>query len=221
MRQITQLVKFSIVLALAGCSAPERSRNLNDASIPVRTTAMQVCSACHGMQGVSTSPNFPNLAAQTQPYLVKQLTDFKKHGRSDPPGFEYMWGISSHLTNEQINGLATYFSQLPPPSGNADKAGTPEMLKEGQTIYEQGIASAGIPACSSCHGAHAEGADQFPRLAGQHANYVVKQLEVYQRTEQRPDGVAMKAITHSLTPENMANVAAYLESISSASVTKN
>ncbi|PRC93196.1 c-type cytochrome [Solimicrobium silvestre] len=210
---LSKLVALSAILAISACSSPERSRNLNDASIPVSTTALQVCSNCHGMHGVSTSPNFPNLAAQTQPYIVNQLTAFRSHGRSDPEGFEYMWGLSSHLSDAQINGLASYFSSLPPPSGNVDKAGTPAMLTDGRTIFEQGIEAQSVPACSACHGAHAEGADQFPRLAGQHADYLVKQLMVFQLTNQRPDGIAMKAVTHNLTPESIANVAAYLESM--------
>jgi len=212
-KSTVKLMSISVLLAISACSSPERSRNLNDASIPVGTTALQVCANCHGAKGVSTSPNFPNLAAQTQPYIVKQLTAFRSHGRSDPEGYEYMWGLSAHLTDAQIDGLAGYFSQLSPPPGNQDQFGTPAMLKEGQIIFEQGIAAAGVPTCTACHGAHAEGNDLFPRLAGQHADYLVKQLKVFQLTDQRPDGVAMKAVTHNLTPENMLNVAAYLESM--------
>ena len=222
-RHLTSLSKFAglatiaaMIATLGACSSPERSRDLNDASIPVSTTAMQVCSNCHGVQGVSTSPNFPNLAAQTQPYLVKQLSGFKSHGRSDPEGFEYMWGLSSHLTDEQIAGLATYFSKLPAPKGDVDHAGTPEQLSAGKQIFEQGIATEGIPACLACHGDHAQGNDAFPRLAGQHADYLIKQLTVFRETDQRPDGAAMKAVTHNLTSENMRSVAAYLETMSTS-----
>jgi cytochrome c553 len=203
----------SVTLALTACSLPERSRELNDASIPVATTAMQVCSNCHGAKGVSVSPNFPNLAAQSQPYLAQQLSAFKSHGRSDPEGYEYMWGLSSHLTDAQINGLARYYSALPAPAGNQDNFGTPAMQKQGQLIFEQGIPATGVVACSACHGAHAEGTDLFPRLAGQHADYLIKQLKVFQITDQRPDGAAMKAVTHNLTSENMIDVAAYLEAM--------
>lgn len=212
------LMSIAVLLTVSACSMPERSRDLNDASISVSTTALQVCANCHGAKGVSTSPNFPNLAAQTQPYLVKQLTDFRSHGRADPEGYEYMWGLSEHLTDAQISGLATYFSQLPPSPGNQDKTGTPVMLQEGQTIFDQGIADKSVPACASCHGAHGEGNDSFPRLAGQHSDYLIKQLTIFQRTDQRPDGVAMKAVTHNLSPENMRSVAAYLESMAPATV---
>lgn len=205
-----------ILLALSACSVRERSRSLNDASVPASTTALQVCANCHGARGVSTSPNFPNLAAQTEPYLVQQLTDYRAHSRSDPEGYEYMWGLSSHLNDAQIKELASYFSHLPASPGNVDHAGSTLMLAQGKTIFEQGISAAGVPACSSCHGAQAQGMEGFPRLAGQHADYLSKQLQVFQNTDQRPDGVAMKAVTHYLSAENIMSVAAYLETMSPA-----
>ncbi len=204
-----------VAASLAACNLPERSRSLGDPNVAAKTLALQVCSNCHGVQGVSVSPNFPNLAAQSQPYLVEQLKSFKSHGRSDPAGFEYMWGISARLTDDQINGLAAYFSSQSPPQGKSgNQASIKEAsLKEGQKIFEQGIAANNTPACSGCHGAHGEGIQQFPRLAGQHSDYIVKQLMVFQRTDERPEGVMMKGIAHELTPENMKNVAAYLEAM--------
>lgn len=216
MKTINHLGKLtcvSVLFALSACSSPDRSRDLNDANISASTTAMQVCSNCHGAKGVSTSPNFPNLAGQSQPYLAKQLSNFRGHGRSDPEGFEYMWGLSSHLTDAQINGLADYFSKLPPPPGNVDQYGTPDMVSKGRAIFEQGIAAESVPACQSCHGDHAQGSDQFPRLAGQHSDYLVKQLKVFRETDQRPDGAAMKAVTHNLSEDNIVSVASFLETI--------
>ena len=202
-----------MLFALSSCSVHERSRDLNDVSVSASTTALQVCANCHGARGVSTSPNFPNLAAQTESYLVQQLTGYRAHSRSDPEGFEYMWGLSSHLSDAQIKGLANYFSHLPATPGNVDHAGSPSMLAEGKTIFEEGISAAGVPACSSCHGAQAQGMESFPRLAGQHADYLRKQLQVFQNTDQRPDGVAMKVVTHNLSAENIMSVAAYLETM--------
>jgi cytochrome c553 len=199
-----------VVAIVAGCSLPERSRSLGDPNVAAKTLALQVCSNCHGVQGVSVSPNFPHLAAQSEPYLVEQLKSFRSHGRSDPAGFEYMWGISARLTDEQINGLAAYFSSQKPAQG---KSRNPALLKAGQAIFENGIAASNTPACSGCHGAKGEGLQQFPRLAGQHADYLVKQLMVFQRTEQRPEGAMMKGVAHALTSENMKNVAAYLEAM--------
>ena len=66
---------------------------------------------------------------------------------------------------------------------------------------------------AGCHGVAAQGDGQFPRLAGQHADYVIKQLVVFQQTEQRPAGAMMKAVTHDLRPQDMRAVAMFLQSL--------
>ena len=82
-------ITLAIALLAGACSTPiERSRNLADPAVPAVTLAQQVCSNCHGLTGTAISPNFPNLAAQSEPYLVAQLTGFKSHSRQDPAGFE-------------------------------------------------------------------------------------------------------------------------------------
>jgi cytochrome c553 len=205
---------LTLVLALAaicaGCSTTQRSRSLGNADVPAETIALQVCSNCHGVDGNAVSPNFPNLAGQQQAYFIAQLNSFKSHNRSDPAGFEYMWGLSKHLTEDQIKGLAAYYAQQrPAPNAPSDAKRT----SEGKEIFDKGIAAKNIPPCATCHGAEGQGNEQFPRLADQHADYLIKQLRVFQRTDQRPEAAAMKVIAHSLTAENMQAVAAYLEAI--------
>lgn len=203
---------FACLALLSACSSVERSRSLGDARVPATTIALQVCSNCHGVRGVSVSPNFPNLAGQRPEYIEAQLKSFKAHGRYDPPGFEYMWGISARLTDQQIAGLAAYFAAQAPAQAAAQGSAHEQR---GQAIFENGIAAGNVPACASCHGAHGEGLGAFPRLAGQHADYVAKQLRVFQRTDERPAGAMMRPIAHSLTPENVASIAAYVESMPS------
>ncbi|HTN66201.1 MAG TPA: c-type cytochrome [Burkholderiaceae bacterium] len=207
-------ILFASMLLLAalgsGCTSPERSRALGDPNVSGKTIALQVCSNCHGVGGISVSPNFPNLAAQQETYFVAQLKSFRSHNRSDPAGFEYMWGLSAHLTDEQIRDLAAYYAAQQPAAGAPANAA---RIHEGQAIFEKGVEANNVPACASCHGQKAEGNQQFPRLAGQHADYLVKQLTIFQRTEQRPGGEIMKGVAHSLTPENMENVAAYLQAL--------
>ena len=195
----------------AGCANLERSRDLANPKVSATTLAQQVCSNCHGLTGVAVSPNFPNLAAQTEPYVVAQLTVFKSHARHDPEGFEYMWGLSRSLTEQQINGLAAYFATQPPPRQEIE--GDRARLAAGRAIFESGVATKSIPACASCHGAQGQGAATFPRIAGQHADYLVKQLIVFQRTDERPEGAVMKVIAHDLTREDIENVAAYLQAM--------
>src|SRR5471032_1378321 len=82
---MTRLGLVVVLLAIAACSSVDRSRQLADPGTPATTIALQVCANCHGAQGVSTSPNFPILAAQSATYLTEQLKSFRSHGRSDPP----------------------------------------------------------------------------------------------------------------------------------------
>lgn len=200
---------ITVSMAGVGCSSIESSRDLANPNVSASTLAQQVCSLCHGVDGHSTSPNFPNLAAQQPAYFMAQLKEFRGHKRLDPAGFEYMWGLSRSLTDEQIKGLAEYFAAQPPVSPG--KAVDGAIIARGKAIFEQGVPAKGIPACHACHGERAQGNEQFPRLANQHADYLVKQLTVFQRTDERPDGSIMKTVAHELTPENMEDVAAYLQ----------
>jgi cytochrome c553 len=210
-------MKYRHILALiamgamgAACTSVENSRNLANPNVPAKAIAQQVCSLCHGVDGQSVSPNFPNLAAQQSTYFVAQMKGFRSHGRLDPAGFEYMWGLSRSLTDEQITGLADYFTKqaLPAvPSVTSDVG----AVSGGKLIFEKGVPDKNIPACSTCHGAQAQGKETFPRLAHQHADYLVKQLMVFQRTDERPEGSIMKTIAHDLTRKNMEDVAAYLQ----------
>jgi cytochrome c553 len=196
--------------AVTACAPIERSRQLNNPAVPATTIAQQVCSNCHGLDGNSVSPNFPRLAAQPRPYLVTQLTSFRNHHRADPAGFEYMWGLSRHLSDEQIRGLAEYFSaQAPAPNGPSDAT----LAAKGRDMFEHGIAAKQVPACASCHGDRGQGKEEYPRLAGQHADYVVKQLMVFQRTDERPEGAVMKTVAHLLSVDDMVAAAEYVQSM--------
>ena len=204
------LIGATTWLAL-GCANPERSRDLGNPAIAGQVLAQQACSMCHGVSGMATSPNFPNLAGQTEAYVVAQLTEFRSHSREDPAGFEYMWGIARRLTDAQIKDLAAYYArQTPtrqPPDGDAAR------VEAGRALFTAGAPARGVPACGSCHGDRGQGLAAFPRLAGQHGDYIIKQLRVFQRTEERPDGPAMKAVAHGLTPDDMANAASFLQSM--------
>ncbi|MCK9380952.1 MAG: cytochrome c4 [Sulfuritalea sp.] len=196
-----------LAVIASGCSNLERSRDLANPNVPAAVTAMQVCSNCHGIDGNSVSPNFPRLAGQQTAYLVAQLQHFRSHERADPPGFVYMWGISHHLTDDQIKGLAEYFAkQVPKPNAPGDA----QQMAAGKEIYEKGVPEQNVIACAACHGPKAQGIEAFPRLAYQHADYIVKQLDIFQHTQGRP-GTPMEAITHPLTGENKQAIAAYLQ----------
>ena len=207
MKSVSWWPLLAVLALVSGCSNLERSRDLANPAVAPAVTAVQVCSICHGIDGNSVSPNFPRLAAQPAGYLVAQLENFRSHQRSDPPGFEYMWGISHHLTDDQIKGLAEYFaSQLAEPNA----AVNPQQMAAGKAIFDNGVPEKEAAPCMACHGPKAQGLVSFPRLAGQHQDYLVKQLRVFQETEGRP-GTPMKQITHLLSDQEIRAVAAYLQ----------
>jgi cytochrome c553 len=196
---------------LAACANPERSRDLGNPAVSGKVLAQQSCSLCHGVRGVSESPNFPNLAAQQPAYLTAQLTEFRGHSRRDPEGFEYMWGVTRRLTDEQIAGLAAYYAAQSPARQRVE--GSAAHVEEGRKLFTEGVPDRSIPACSSCHGEQGQGLGAFPRIAGQHADYLVKQLLVFQRTDARPDGSVMKVVAHGLTQADIENAAAFLQTL--------
>jgi cytochrome c553 len=207
MKKVAKVVILGIVLAGAACHDLEQSRGVNNPSAPGRTIAEQVCSTCHGVTGVSRSPAFPKLAGQPREYLVAQLTDFKTHARADPHAKSFMWAVA-RLTDAQINEIAYYFSGQ---SVILGKPGDRSLMNQGRAIFESGLPNKGVPACGACHGENGEGIGLFPRLAGQHADYVVAQLLVFQRTDDRPRGATMKTATQQMSEEDMHAVAAFLE----------
>lgn len=200
-------------LAVTGCASLDRSRDLDNPDIEAKVLAQQVCSNCHGMTGNAVSPIFPNLAGQVEPYVIAQLDSFRSRNRHDPAGFEYMWGLSRSLSDKQIAGLAMYYAaQSPQPS---PVQGSATQIKAGRVLFESGVSEGAkqVPPCTGCHGPRGSGQGAFPRLAGQHADYVIKQLTGFQRTDDRPDGAVMKVVAHNLTRQNIVDVASYVQSL--------
>jgi cytochrome c553 len=201
---------LAIAVSGAGCTNLERSRNVSDPAVPGKVLALQVCSNCHGADGNSVSPNFPRLAGQTEAYLVEQLTSFRARGRSDPAGFVYMWGLSKNLTDKQIQELAAYFAGEAP-AAISFPTGKTSLVERGKALYTGGLPEKNIPPCTVCHGDNGQGNAQFPRIASQHADYLIKQLSAFRRSANRPDGGVMKTISHDLSGDDIAAVAAYAE----------
>jgi cytochrome c553 len=169
---------------------------------------VESCGICHGVSGRSVAPTFPNLAAQTAPYIELQLHAFKDQSRADPDAQAYMWGMASQLSDPMISSLASHFSSQAAAPGIP---GNPALIAQGKHIFEEGVAARQIPPCATCHGAHAEGMATFPRLAGQHAPYLLKQLLVIQSVLRVAP--VMHGIVKDLTRDQMQAVVAYLESI--------
>ena len=170
--------------------------------------ATQVCANCHNADGNSINPQFPRLAAQQKDYLVNQLKNLRSQTRTNPDAHDYMWGLTRSLDDKAIEGLAEYYSNQKPVPGDVID---PKGLELGKSIFEKGIKERDVPACATCHGANAEGLGMFPRLAGQHRSYLVKQLKVF-HTNQRPNWEIMQPVVKTLSDAEMEAIATYLRS---------
>lgn len=184
--------------AATGMTAPQKA---------ALEKTIETCGTCHGVNGRSTAPTFPNLAAQTAPYIELQLHAFKDQTRADPDAQAYMWGMASQLSDSMIAALAAYFASQPAAPG---KAGNAALVAQGKRLFEEGVPARQIPPCASCHGADAQGMNTFPRLAGQHASYLMKQLLVIQSVLRTAP--VMHGVVKDLTKQQMESVVAYLES---------
>jgi cytochrome c553 len=170
--------------------------------------AINLCSTCHGARGISTSPEFPILAAQREGYLVAQLEAFQAKTREEKAAHDFMWGIAGNLDAAAIKSVAQYFAAQPAPLG---RPGDPALIAQGRELFEKGVPDRSIPPCASCHGVKAEGIADFPRLAGQHAKYVVRQIEYIQGLVRKAP--VMHGIVKDLNPDEMQAIAAYVQSL--------
>jgi cytochrome c553 len=164
------------------------------------------CSKCHGEYGVSISPLFPILAAQLPGYIEAELKLFRLRARSDPRARAFMWGIARGLTDEQIKGVAQYFSTQPAVHGTASS--NPALADKGKLLYESGRPELDIEACTVCHGHDGEGVNTQPRLAGQHPDYIAIQMWQY-RSGLRENKV-MQHVTEKLTDNEIAALVEYI-----------
>jgi cytochrome c553 len=194
----------SFVLAAAPLPAQELSATPQTAE----ETVIGVCGTCHGPDGNSINPMFPRLAGQHAGYIVRQLKFFKDQSRGDPYAIAYMWGMASGLSDETMDALAEYYARQ---RSGAGKSHDPVTIARGRDIFEHGIPSQGVPACAACHGADALGSDAFPRLAGQHAQYILKQLASFQSNMRNI--AVMHGVAQNLRTPEMRAVADYLESL--------
>jgi cytochrome c553 len=208
LRYSAVVLSASLTIGGVAFSADPVTGVMTDAQKAVLQKTIETCAACHGLNGRTTSPTFPNLAAQTAPYIELQLHAFKDQTRADPDAQAYMWGMASQLDDASISGLANYFSKQPAAQG---RSGNAALVVQGKQIFSEGVPARQIPPCASCHGAKAEGMGPFPRLAGQHAPYLLKQLLVIQNVLRTAP--VMHGVIKDLNRDQMQAVVAYLESI--------
>jgi cytochrome c553 len=198
---------FAILVSAVG-----HAEDKGKAAVPTQELEAKIayCKTCHGVSGQGFRGAFPmpRLAGQQPEYLENQLQAFIDRRRTNP----VMFNVAHVLSPSMLTALSTHFRDLnPKPLGGAPK----ELVAAGKKIYEEGVPSAEVPPCASCHGAEAKGADAFPRLAGQLHDYVYRKLTSWEKErgqdKAKPDNSAiMGPIAHNLTEAQIKAVAAYL-----------
>jgi len=172
-----------------------------------RQIASQVCAACHNADGNSTIPANPRLAGQSAEYLAKQLADLAKPagdkaGRENP----VMGAFAMTLSEADRYNVAAWFASQAP---QFDVAKDKDNAELGQRIYRTGIPEKAVPACAGCHGPTGAGLPvMYPRLGGQHADYIAAQLKAFREASRR-NNAAMGMIAFRLTDAEMAAVSDY------------
>jgi cytochrome c553 len=193
-----------LVVLTATSSAQAQAPREGDAA-KGRPIAETVCAACHGVDGNSPMPVNPSLAGQHASYLYKQLADFKAGRRKNAA----MSAMVANLSNDDLRNLSAYFAVQKPMAGTAKDQ---PLVVVGQRLYRGGNSETGVPACSGCHSPDGAGIPaQYPRLAGQHGEYTIAQLQSFRSGDRDNDPNAMmRMIASRLNDKDMAAVAQYL-----------
>jgi cytochrome c553 len=160
----------------------------------------EVCVPCHGPGGNSPTGAFPILAGQTARYTNLQLRDYKEGRRQDP----VMSPFAADLSREDMQDLAEYFAaQKPVPTGfQAD----PSKLAAGRAKSQETL-------CTMCHLGEFAGQNEVPRVAGQHPEYVIKQLKAFKERTRTNDAGTMTSVARTLSDTDIENLAHYLANL--------
>lgn len=203
--------RFSTLLALAtvalSLSSLAHSAETKAAAKPDlaagEAKATAVCVACHVADGSRGMPTYPILQGQHPEYLVKQLTEFKEGKRKNA----IMGGMAAALTPEDMRNVAAFYASKKAKDGVSKNK---DLVALGERIYRGGIAKKGVPACAGCHSPNGAGIPaQYPRLGGQHADYVKAQLISFRQGE-RMNSAQMSAISANLSDKEIEALSDYV-----------
>lgn len=198
MKQQTCAVLMGMVLVAASGAALAEGDAKRGAELAA------ACGGCHGETGNSEVPTFPKLAGQKAQYIVKQIADFQKGGRTD----ETMVGMAMSLTEKQdAQDIGAFFANQPVMKGAAEGADAKRVAK-GKDLYVE-------LKCNTCHGDEGKGKGSlFPVLGGQHKDYLAKTLSDLKSGVRNNDATMMMApVAKKLDAKQIEAVAEYLSTL--------
>ena len=206
----TVLIAMAVSLSVSAASA---AGLVGDAA--AGKTKAAACGACHGADGNSPAPTFPKLAGQGERYLVKQIHDIKSGARPVPA----MAGQTDSLSDQDIADIAAYYAGQKGSVNQAKK----DLAARGEAIYRGGVREKGVPACAACHSPTGVGNAPagFPKLGGQHADYITTQLKAYRAAADGDaagrandgDTKPMRGVAARMSDAEIAAVASYISGL--------
>ena len=210
MTRTWRIALLAIAIASPAAQAQERAAVAKPDVAKAQQIVTQICAACHGADGNSVAPANPNLAGQDADYITLQLAHFKAGIRVNPT----MQAMAATLGDDDMRALGAYFGQQKP-KGLAAK--DPSLVKSAQQLWRGGDLANGVPACAACHSPTGAGIPKnYPRLAGQYADYTYAQLKAFKAGERGADaagkdqnGRVMNAIAAKMSDQQMKAIADY------------
>ncbi|MER2491142.1 c-type cytochrome [Catenovulum sediminis] len=207
--------KSAIALAmLIGLSANSQATTI-DGDPEAGKAKSATCAACHGADGNSVITANPKIAGQNAEYLFKQLQDFKAgamSGGSEGRANAIMGGMVAALSEQDMKDLAVFYAQQETKPGATPE----EVIAQGEKLYRAGDASRGVTACTACHGPQGEGVPLagFPKLSGQHPDYIAAQLKAFRNGSRNNDlNNMMGAIAEKLSDKDIDILSQYVSGL--------
>lgn len=205
------MVLLTVLCGLQGVAfaAEQSMSNAGAGSAEKGQAKAAPCVACHGVNGNSVNPEWPNLAGQHESYIKRQLAAFKSDARQNP----LMTPMAKPLSEEDMADLGAFFSSQAL-TGNLEA--DPSKVSLGERLYRGGDAQRGVPACAACHGARGNGnpAAGYASIRGQHTTYTAAQLKAYRTgTRQTDPNQMMRNVAANMTDEQIDAVAAYIQGL--------
>lgn len=196
----------ALILLIGGFSLTAKAGGIYGDPVKAEPIVTKICASCHGQDGNSPLPDLPKLAGQVPKYLLLQLKAFQQGHREN----KAMAPIVATLSEDDMVNLAAFFSGQKPSPGEVTK---PELLATGKRIYMGQNATDDALSCADCHEVNGTGTDKYPRIAGQHVDYTLKQIKLLATHVRNAKVKAMQNAAERLTDQEAEAVAQYLASM--------
>ena len=189
-----------LIAGLAALTTTSAAYAQTDVAQVAAREKAQVCVACHGPDGNSQNPDYPILAGQSWRYTYIELKDFKEGRRSDPQ----MSPIAATLSQEDMIALGNFFA--------AQKPAPIKFQADGAKV-EAGRKTSDAVLCPMCHLGGFVGQNEIPRVAGQHPEYVIKQLKAFKARTRTNDAGSMTSVARTISEQDIEDLAHYISSL--------